>query len=234
MSGGHIEMVGVLHVGLPGDRQRQHDRLQREDVEQRVKAVLIEQHEADQHQAARQQMRDVEGEALHFRVLETNNSSAPRKPSIRAAPTKSGTRKTRILAMLVSNTPSATPASRELGEIDEGAEQPVRDARVGDREAPRGEDADDERDVEHELQHRGEFDHREMPAGIFEDHRLVHHGELEVGGGIVDRNAPVLGERHDDERDQRHAERDAQARRSSRPYRPRRSTAGSSPRPAPA
>ena len=39
----------------------------------------------------------------------------------------------------------------------------------------------------------------------------MHHGQFEVGRGIVDRNAPVLGERHDDERDQRHAERDAQA-----------------------
>ena len=114
MTRGHIEMVGVLHVGLPGDRQRQHDRLQREDVEQRIEAVLIEQHEADQHQAAGEKMRDVEGEALHFRVLETNSSSAPRKPSISAAPTKSGTRKTRILAMLVSNTPSATPATASL------------------------------------------------------------------------------------------------------------------------
>ena len=105
----HVEMVGVLHVGLPGHRKRQHHGLQSEDVEQRVKAVLVKQHEADQHQAARQEMGDVEREALHFRVLETNSSNAPRKPSIKAAPTKSGTRNTRILAMLVSNTPSATP-----------------------------------------------------------------------------------------------------------------------------
>ena len=32
----HIEMRRVLHIRLPGDRQRQHERLQREDVEQRV------------------------------------------------------------------------------------------------------------------------------------------------------------------------------------------------------
>ena len=209
--GGDVEMIGVLHIGLPGDRQRKHDGLQREDVEQRIKTVLIEQHEADQHQAAGEKMRDVEGETLHFRVLETNSSSAPRKPSISAAPTKSGTRKTRILAMLVSNTPSATPASGELGEIGKRAEQPVRDAGVGDRKTPRRKNADDERDVENELQHRGELDHRQMPAGIFEDHRLMHHGQFEVGRGIVDRNAPVLGDRDDDERDQRHAERDAQA-----------------------
>ena len=111
---GYVEMISVLHVGLPGDREGQHYRLQSEDVEQRIKAVLIEQHEADQHQAAREQMGDVKREALHFRVLETNSRSAPRKPSISAAPTKSGTRKTRILAMLLSNTPSATPASVSL------------------------------------------------------------------------------------------------------------------------
>ena len=111
---GDVEVIGVLHVGLPGDRERKHDGLQREDVEQRIEAVLIEQHEADQHQAAGEKMRDVEGKTLHFRVLETNRRSAPRNPSISAAPTKSGTRKTRILAMLVSNTPSATPATASL------------------------------------------------------------------------------------------------------------------------
>ena len=32
---GDVEMRRVLDVGLPGDRQRQHDGVQREDVEQR-------------------------------------------------------------------------------------------------------------------------------------------------------------------------------------------------------
>src|SRR5271165_468237 len=107
----HVEMAGVLHIGLPGDRERQHDGLKREDIEQRIEPGLIKQHEADQHQSAGQKMRDSEREAHHFRVLDTKRSSAPRNPSIRAAPTKSGTRKTRILAILVSNTPSATPAT---------------------------------------------------------------------------------------------------------------------------
>ena len=40
----------------------------------------------------------------------------------------------------------------------------------------------------------------------------MHHGELEMRGRIVDRNARVLGDRHHDQRDQREAERDAQAR----------------------
>jgi hypothetical protein len=50
-----------------------------------------------------------------------------------------------------------------------------------------------------------------MPAGIFQHHRLVDHGEFEMGGRVVDRDARVLGDRHDDQRDQREPERDAQA-----------------------
>ena len=57
-----VEMRRILDVRLPGDRQREHDRVQREDVEQPEHAVLIEQHEADQHQAAGQHMRDIEGQ----------------------------------------------------------------------------------------------------------------------------------------------------------------------------
>ena len=59
--GGDVEMVRILHIGLPGDGERQHDRLQGEDVEQRVQAVLVEQQEAHQHEAAGEEMRDVEG-----------------------------------------------------------------------------------------------------------------------------------------------------------------------------
>ena len=50
-----------------------------------------------------------------------------------------------------------------------------------------------------------------MPPGIFEHHGLVHHGELEMGGRVVDRDARVLGQRHDDQRGERQPERDAQA-----------------------
>ena len=149
----------------------------------------------------------------HFSVRDTNSSSAPRKPSISAAPRKSGTRKTRILAMLVSNTPSSNAGDRQFDDVDDGPDRRSPIAGVGDRQAPGREDADDQRDVEQQLEHRGEFDHREVAAGIFEDHRLVDHRQFEMGGGIVDRNAAVLRHRDDDQRDQRHAERDAQADR---------------------
>ena len=57
------------------------------------------------------------------------------------------------------------------------------------REAERKEDAADHRDVEQQLQRRGELDHREVAAGIFQHHRLMHHGQFQVRRGIVDRDA---------------------------------------------
>ena len=62
---GDVEMRRVLDEGLPGDRSRQDKRMQREDVEQRVEPVLVELHEAHQHQRAGEQMGDIEGEAVH-------------------------------------------------------------------------------------------------------------------------------------------------------------------------
>ena len=67
----------------------------------------------------------------------------------------------------------------------------------------------------------GQLDQRQMAAGIFQHHGLVHHGELEMGCRIVDRNAAVLGDRHHDQSDerqgQRHAQPDAAATAMNRP-----------------
>ena len=111
MRRGDIEMRGVLDVRLPGDRAGQHEGVQRQHVQQRVQPVLVQHHEADQHQAAGQHMRDVEGQAVHHIPCDTNSSSTPSNPSISAAPRKFGTRNTRILAIDISNTPSNTPAT---------------------------------------------------------------------------------------------------------------------------
>ena len=110
-AGGDVKMRRVLRGGLPGDRRRQHQRMQREDIEQRVEPVLIDQHEADQHQRAGEQMGDVEGQAVHggYRLPETNSNNVASRPSISAAPRNSGTRNTRILAIAVSNTASSSP-----------------------------------------------------------------------------------------------------------------------------
>src|SRR5262249_28652786 len=50
--GGDVEMRGALDIGLPGDRQRQHEGVEGEYVEQRVEPVLVELQEADEHQRA--------------------------------------------------------------------------------------------------------------------------------------------------------------------------------------
>ena len=109
-----VEMRRVLDVGLPGDRRREHDGVQREHVEQPEHAVLVEQHEAHQHQAAGQHVRDVERRPAHQKLRDTNSSSVPSRPSMSAMPRKSGTRNTRILAIEVSNSTSRKPPTTSL------------------------------------------------------------------------------------------------------------------------
>jgi hypothetical protein len=85
--------------------------MQRIGIEERIQAVLVEEHEADQHQSAGKQVRNIEDKALVHRqkLLVTNRRSAARRPSIRLAPMKVGTRKTRIFAIDVSKTASSAP-----------------------------------------------------------------------------------------------------------------------------
>ena len=92
----------MLQVCLPGHRERQHARVQREDVEEREHAVLIEQQKAHQHHGAGQQMRNVGIEGRHYEILAMNSRIAPSRPSISATLRNSGTRKTRIFAVAVS------------------------------------------------------------------------------------------------------------------------------------
>src|SRR5438046_742832 len=112
--GGDVQMGRVLDVRLPRHRHRDHEGVQGEDVEKAEHAILIEQHETHQHQAAGEQMRDIEGEPVHQPPRETKRSRAARRPSMSAAPRNSETRKTRILAMTVSNTASTNPPTASL------------------------------------------------------------------------------------------------------------------------
>src|ERR1700674_5030439 len=98
-------MRRVLDKGLPGDGKREHQGVECKDIEQRIKPVLVQHHEADEDEATGQRMRDVEGEAVHLhqKLLDTNSSSVPSRPSMSAAPRNCGTRKTRIFAVAVSN-----------------------------------------------------------------------------------------------------------------------------------
>ena len=110
----YVKVRRILDVRLPGDGGREHHRVQGKDVEQREHAVLVEQHEAHQHHAAGEQMGDIERRSVHQKLRDTNRSSMPRKPSIRAMPRKSGTRNTRILAIEVSNRTSRNPPTASL------------------------------------------------------------------------------------------------------------------------
>ena len=44
---------------------------------------------------------------------------------------------------------------------------------------------------------------RQVAAGIFQQHRLVNHGQLQVRGGIVHRDAPGLRQQHNEQRGKR-------------------------------
>src|SRR5438552_6105925 len=112
--GSDVKMRRILDVRLPRHRHRDHEGVQGEEVEQAEHAVLVEQQETHQHQAAGEQMRDIEGEPVHQPPRETKRSRAARRPSMSAAPRNSETRKTRILAMTVSNTASTNPPTASL------------------------------------------------------------------------------------------------------------------------
>src|SRR6266496_6537751 len=107
-------MGRVLDMRLPCHRNRDHERVQRERIEQAEHAILIEQHEAHEHQAAGEEMRDIQSEAIHHTPRETNRSNAASRASMSAAPKKSVTRKTRILATAVSKTASRNPPTASL------------------------------------------------------------------------------------------------------------------------
>ena len=97
------QMRRALQIGLPGDRARERKGVEREHVEEREHAVLIQQQEAQENHGARQQMGDIAVERTHRETFETNSRIVPSSPSMSAMPRNSGTRNTRILAMAVSN-----------------------------------------------------------------------------------------------------------------------------------
>src|SRR6476620_3078514 len=85
--------------------------MQRQHIDQGVQPVLVQHREADQHQETGQHVRDVEGETGCYMPSDTKRSSTPSRASMSAAPRKLGTRKIRILAIDISNTPSRTLAT---------------------------------------------------------------------------------------------------------------------------
>src|SRR4029077_19823627 len=90
----------------------QRNRLRGEGVEHGGDTFLVEQREARHQHDASQQMGDLVGLAHASTPRVRNASRMAMKPNTKAMPTKSGRRKTRILAMLTSHTPSRmAPAS---------------------------------------------------------------------------------------------------------------------------
>src|SRR5262249_6928122 len=87
---GDVEMRRMLDEGLPCHRQGQHERMQGIDIEQRVKPILIEHHEAREHERAGEQMGDVEFEAVHVTGSPTQSVKAWRAE--RASGPRRGTR----------------------------------------------------------------------------------------------------------------------------------------------
>src|SRR6185369_12653184 len=112
--GGDIQVRRVLNIGLPRHRYRDHERVHGEQVDEAEHAVLIKQHEADENQAAGEQVCNIQRKAIHYIPRETNSSSAASRPSISAAPRKSETRNTRILATAVSKTANMNPPIASL------------------------------------------------------------------------------------------------------------------------
>gem|GEM_PF-3759026 len=58
----------------------------------------------------------------------------------------------------------------------------------------------DERAKQPELERDAELDQGEVGARVIEDHHLVHHRELEMGGGIIEGNPGILGKKDYEER----------------------------------
>ncbi len=99
---GDVEMRRVLDEGLPGDRQRQHQRVQREDVEQRrtagpgracMKLISTSPPASICAMSKARPWHRIRGSST------TNSSRVPSRPSMSATPRNWGTRKTRILAI---------------------------------------------------------------------------------------------------------------------------------------
>src|SRR5215469_1730818 len=63
---GYVEVRGVLYVGLPGDRESQHQGMECEDVEERVESILVKLKKAHEHKGAGEHVSDIENKAAHL------------------------------------------------------------------------------------------------------------------------------------------------------------------------
>ena len=113
----HVEMRGILDVCLPGNRERQGQRVQRIDMEERVEPVLVEQHETYQDEAAGQQMRNVEIETVHLEAPGDEAKECCQKPQHQGSAQELGHPEDPHLGDRGLEQGKKDGAKRELGEI---------------------------------------------------------------------------------------------------------------------
>ncbi len=104
--------------------------MQCEDIEQPEHAILIEQHEADQHQAAGQHVGHIEDEALHQKLRETNSSKRTKQAEHQRRAEELGHAEDAHLGDRGLEEHEQEAADRELAEIGRDTD------RVGQRAAP--------------------------------------------------------------------------------------------------
>ena len=69
-------MRSVLNVRLPSHRKREHASVDRKHIQKGIEPILIQKHEADQHEAAGQQVSNIKRETLHFTGLAKRKEEA--------------------------------------------------------------------------------------------------------------------------------------------------------------
>ena len=121
--GRDVQVRRVLDVGLPRHRHRDDERMQREDVEQAEHAVLIEQHEAHQHQAAGEHVRDIEGEASPSHASRNEQQQRGEQAEHQRCAEKIGDAEDPHLGDGRLEHRQQEPADRELDHVDQQADR---------------------------------------------------------------------------------------------------------------
>ena len=213
---------GRVEVRLPGppgdDRGRGGKRqaLRGEQVDQREHAPLREHRECQQQQDRREEVDELRVErGRHCSAAEQQVDQHRRAP-------RAGTRcrGTPVRGRCASSPTASRSAPARIRRSPSfatriGAAAAIASQLVLPSAMPHGkEQREPDAGVVEELERRRPLDQREVARRVLEHHRLVDHRELEVRGGVVDRDARVLGERDHRERDtgEREARIDRRAR----------------------
>ncbi len=108
-----------------------------------------------------------------------------------------GSRNRRILAMPDSIIAIARATSRTLTAMA-WYRRPGGHGQVGG-DAPGEEDVAEDDDEQHQFDPGGQLHHGQLLSGVLQQHALVDHGQLQVGGRVVEGHPRVLGHKGDEE-----------------------------------